>query len=182
MPGMPRIPRCRQPTRRHLGSVAWTTLAAVSLWVLARPFGPPSAPNRRLWPSERSAQETTVGSTAIHAALTHPSHHQPATPRHDVINAASEPSPKASPPPTHAAALESDSSESSAERAKARAAAEWQPHTRPVTLELRLPRNVLEHPSLQSHAAMRRAYGFNLNLSNHIPLAHSWPDYRDEVC
>lgn len=177
---MPRIPRCRQPTRRHLGSVAWTTLAAVSLWVLARTPGLTSAPNRKM--SERSAEVTSVGYTRIQAALTHRSRHESATPRHDVAHVASDPSPKASPPPTHAAAFESDTSESSAERAKARVAAAWQPHTQPVTLELRLPRTVLEHPSLQSHAAMRRAYGFNLNLSNHISLAHSWPDYRDEVC
>lgn len=68
-----------------------------------------------------------------------------------------------------------------AEKAKARAAADWQAHTQPVALDLRLPAAVLSHPSLKSTAAMRRAYGFNLNLSNNIPLAHPWPDYRDEV-
>lgn len=58
----------------------------------------------------------------------------------------------------------------------------WRAHTQPVTIDLRLPSSILDQPALASHAAMFRQYGFNLNLSNHIPLMHDWPDYRNDAC
>lgn len=58
----------------------------------------------------------------------------------------------------------------------------WLPHARPVNLELRLPQHVREQPALSSHQAMFRQYGFNLKLSNEIPLVQKWPDVRNDQC
>lgn len=58
----------------------------------------------------------------------------------------------------------------------------WVAHTTPVELELRLPNEVLNQPALKTHAAMLRQYGFNLNLSNHIPLLRTVPDHRNDAC
>eukprot|EP00040_Diaphanoeca_grandis_P027323 m.155196 g.155196 ORF g.155196 m.155196 type:complete len:732 (-) comp30930_c0_seq2:148-2343(-) len=58
----------------------------------------------------------------------------------------------------------------------------WEPHKAPVSLDLKLSQEILTHSSLASEKAMFRSYGFNLNLSNHIPLSHHWPDYRNPAC
>lgn len=59
---------------------------------------------------------------------------------------------------------------------------DWRPHKQPVQLQLRLPPSVLKQPALQNERSMFRQYGFNLNLSNHLPLAQPWPDYRNDAC
>lgn len=51
-----------------------------------------------------------------------------------------------------------------------------------VNLQLTLPDNELNGPIMRERRTMFHQYGFNLNLSNHLPLDRVLPDYRMQEC
>eukprot|EP00039_Didymoeca_costata_P029384 m.24449 g.24449 ORF g.24449 m.24449 type:complete len:719 (+) comp7608_c1_seq2:260-2416(+) len=58
----------------------------------------------------------------------------------------------------------------------------WKPHSQPVSLELKLPQEILDQEWFQSESRVIDRFGFNLKLSNEIPLDRHFPDYRMEQC
>lgn len=148
-----------------VGRVGWAVALITAGWILLAP-NPVDDPH-----SHSPPRAQTPGMIGIPAQ--HP----------DGGGDGPDPAAVSSPPPTHAqldATVPAVLSMEEALKAEVRRA--WVPHTSPISLDLRLTPTISDHPSLQSRNAMRTAFGFNLNKSNHLPLDHHWPDYRDEVC
>lgn len=56
------------------------------------------------------------------------------------------------------------------------------PYTVPVSLKLQLPSKYLDDPVLKDMTSCVKQYGFNLDLSNRLPLDRTVPDFRSQKC